>query len=447
MKTLVQSAPGMPPGPRPLPGIGNLLGFFKEKHTYFQRLQQIYGDIVTVHMGTEPFIFLFRPEFIKYVLTENPQNFINGKFTRPLIEVMGNGLITMDGEEHRQQRRVVQPAFQRKRVDAYDTIMVRHSAEMIKNWKSGQEIELTPIIHSLMLSNIIECIFGVSTDPAELQPLALAFSDVIDNHRSVSEFLFSRLPWTIPYTHYARRVANRRMVDTFIYDLIAQRRTEAEPGADVLSMLLSAEHPCKLTDTQIHDHMLTLTFAGHETSADALLWTFHLLAEHEPVRKKLIAEIQHVLGDRLPTADDLPQIPYGMHVLEEAMRLYPPTWLLGRTAIEAVDLGGYHFPAGTTFVMTQWTMNRHPGIWKDAEEFRPERWENEIPQWTYFPFGGGPRICMGMPFAWLALKLALIVVSQRYELLSKEGFHKRVPSISMRPKGGLPMKIQALQHS
>jgi cytochrome P450 len=244
-------------------------------------------------------------------------------------------------------------------------------------------------------------------------------------------------------------MAAKRAVDTFIYKLIEQRRAEKQDVGDVLSLLLSAydeEH--SLTDTQIRDHIMTFVAAGHETTSLALTWTFYLLSEHPSVYEKLREELQSVLGDSTPTLDTIGKLPYLEWVLNESMRLYPPAWSQGRRAVEAFDLDGYHFPAGTMLMFSQWVMHRLPDIWEASDEFRPERWDpvsgQKVPQWAYFPFGGGPRICIGMPFAQLEAKLLLAIILQHYRLQLVSGYRLQLsPLITLRPKHGMPMIVRS----
>jgi cytochrome P450 len=282
---------------------------------------------------------------------------------------------------------------------------------------------------------------------SEVNELGQAFTNMLKNPMSLIEgFLGWR--FNVPFTSYGRRMAAKRRVDAFIYKLIAQRRAAGRDVGDVLSMILAAqEEGVMLTDTQVRDHIMTFAAAGHETTALALTWTFYLLSEHPQVREKLLAELQTVLGDRLPTLEDIPRLIYSEWVLNESMRLYPPGWSQGRRATEAFELDGYLFPAGTMLMFTQWVMHRLPELWGDPEVFRPERWDpvsgQKVPQWSYFPFGGGPRICIGMPFAQLEAKLLLATILQCYVPRVVPGYKPELqPLITLRPKHGLPVILQ-----
>jgi cytochrome P450 len=240
----------------------------------------------------------------------------------------------------------------------------------------------------------------------------------------------------------------KRQIDSFLFNLLVQRRIEGRDAGDVLSMLLTVQkeeqHSQTITDRRICDHVMTFLAAGHETTANALTWTFYLLSQNQEPREKLLAELQQVLGGRTPTLEDLPHLSYLERVINEAMRLYPPVWTIGRRSIHTFDLDGYQFPPNTIFLISQWALHRHPGIWRDPDAFRPERWDPEsgehTPSWSYFPFGGGPRICIGMPFAQMEAKLLLSTILQHSTPRLVPGFHVQIqPAVTLRPKNGLCM--------
>jgi cytochrome P450 len=413
-----------------------------------QRLEQTYGNMATIRIGNVPVVLLFRPEHVRYVLTENPRNFTSSEVGEGLRQLIGDGLLTIDGEAHRQQRRLVQPAFHKKRVESYAGIMVQHTEEMLGDWHTGDRIDVASAMQQLTMRIVAKCLFNVDLAD-QVDTLGRAFTAMISNPVGLAEG-FLNLRINLPITAYGRRMAAKRTVDTFIYDLIAQRRAEGGDAGDVLSMLLEAhDEDAVLTDTQVHDHIMTFFAAGHETTANALTWTFHLLSQYPAAREKLLAELQSVLAGRSPTIDDLPNLPYTEWVLNESMRIYPPAWMLGRRAIQAFDLDGEHFPAGTMVMFSQWVIHRLPDIWSDPEVFRPERWnpasEQKIVPWSYFPFGGGPRICIGMPFAQIEARLLLATILQRYLPFTAPGFRvEPAPLITLRPKKGLQSILMSM---
>ena len=433
----------LPPGPTPLPVVGNILAFRRDQLGYLQALQREFGNMATIYIGNVPVVLLFRPEHVRYILTENPRNFTSREVAEGLRQLIGDGLLTIDGEAHRQQRRMVQPAFHKKRVESYASTMAHYTQEMLKDWHAGDRIDTARAMQELTLRIVGKCLFNL--DMADrVDTLGSAFTEMIGNPIGLLEgFLNVRIDQ--PFTAYGRRMAAKRRVDEFIYRLIAQRRSETEDKGDVLSMLLEAqEGEIALSDTQVRDHIMTFVAAGHETTANALTWTFYLLSQYPAAREKLLAELKSVLAGRAPTIDDLPDLPYTEWVLNESMRLYPPAWTQGRRAVEAFDLDGVHFPAGTMVMFSQWVIHRLPDVWGDPEAFRPERWdpvnEQKVPPWSYFPFGGGPRICIGMPFAQLEAKLLLATILQHYMPRTVPGYQLELnPLITLRPKHGMPM--------
>ena len=440
MATLQQKTT-LPPGPRSLPVLGNLLDFGHNQLAFVQRMHDTYGDMVTIHMGKRPFVLLFKPEYIRYLLTENPRNFKTLQSGGDLPEVLGEGLLTIEGEAHRQQRRLVQPAFHKKRVENYADDMVRFTQEMVGTWHADQEIDIAHEMQTLTLRIVAKSLFNIEL-ASQVNALGQNFTGMIENRRGVLARILN-VYLDAPFTRYGKRMRARRNIDTFIYQLIRERRAEGHDAGDVLSMLLTAQDgEAGLTDVQVRDNVMTLMAAGHETTSNALTWTFYQLSQNPEVCKKLLAELQAVLAGQTPTVADMPRLPYTEWVVSESMRLYPPVWMMGRRAIEDFEMGGYRFPAGTFFGMSQWILHRMPELWGDADVFRPERWDpveaKKMTPWSYFPFGGGPRICIGMPFAQLEAKLLLATILQHYTPQLAPGFHVELqPLITLRPKHGL----------
>jgi len=411
---------------------------------YFQHLQRTYGDMATLYLGKIPFVLLSRPEYIRYLLVENPRNFLNRPVATQGDGTPGNGgLLTIDGEQHRQQRRAVQPAFHKKHIEGYVATMTQHTQELLDGWHMGETVDMSGSMQTLTLRIVSQCLFGIDLSN-QLDALGDTFSDMIGNPAGALETIFN-VRIDNPITSYGKRMEAFRRIDALVYTLIAQRRGDEHPHNDVLSMLLASpdgEHPELLTDQQVHDHLTTFIAAGHETTAIALTWTFYLLSKHPEVREKLLNEIRTVLGDRPMTMGDMDKLTYTDWVLSEALRLYPPAWFQARFSANEFDLGEYHFPAGTRFLMSQWVMHRLPAIWGDPEAFRPERWDPEngqkVPAGAYFPFGGGPRTCIGMPFAQLEAKLILTMILQRFVPQTEPGYVADLnPTITLRPKNHL----------
>jgi cytochrome P450 len=440
----------LPPGPARLPYIGNLLSLRLDPLGYLQRLQRTYGNMTTIYLGKNPAVLLFRPEYIRYVLVEHPRDFSNRGLLRNDNDdgFASEGLLTIDGEKHRQQRRAVQPAFHKKQIESYASIINQYTQELLKTWYPGDRLDLSRSMQELTLRIVSKCLFSIDLSN-QLGTLSDTFDGMIGSSTSMAEDLLN-IRIDNPITGYGKRMAARRQLDMLIYTLIAQRRDDDRQYNDVLSMLMSAqsgeETETKLTEKQIHDHILTFLAAGHETTAITLVWTFYLLSQHPQVRMKLQDEIRSVLAGREPTIDELAKIPYLDWVLDESMRLYPPAWLQMRLVAKETQIDGVKLPVGTLLVLSQWVMHRLPEIWQDAEVFKPERWdpanEQHIPPGAYFPFGGGPRTCIGMPLAQLEAKVILASILQRYTPQPIPGYTPGFqPSITLRPKRHLEVSL------
>jgi cytochrome P450 len=440
----------LPPSPGRLPYIGNLLSLRLDPLGFLQRLQRTYGNMATIYLGKNPAVLLFRPEYVRYVLVEHPHNFSNRGLLRNDNDdgFASEGLLTIDGEKHRQQRHAVQPAFHKKQVEGYASIINQYTQELLKTWYPGDRLDMSRAMQELTLRIVSKCLFSIDLSN-QLSPLSDAFDGVIGSSTSMAEDLLN-IRIDNPITGYGKRMAATRQLDMLIYTLMAQRRDDDRDYNDVLSMLMlaqSGEEPdTKLTEKQIHDHILTFLAAGHETTAITLVWTFYLLSQYPQVRIKLQEEICSALAGREPTSEDLARIPYLDWVLDESMRLYPPAWLQMRLVSKESEFDGVKLPVGTLLILSQWVMHRLPAIWQDAEVFKPERWdpanEQHIPPGAYFPFGGGPRTCIGMPLAQLEARIILASILQRYTPQPVPGYTPGFkPAITLRPKRHLEVTL------
>jgi len=440
----------LPPGPRKLPYIGHMLSLRQDPLGFLQYLQRTYGNMATIYVGKNPAVLLFRPEHVRYVLVEHPRNFSNRRLLQDNSDggFASEGLLTIDGEKHRQQRHAVQPAFHKKRVEGYARIMEQYTQELLKTWHLGDSVDMSRTMQELTLRIVSKCLFSIDLS-SQLGPLSEAFDGVIGSSTSVAEDLLN-IRIDNPITGYGKRMAAMRQLDMLIYTLIAQRRDDDRAYNDVLAMLMSAgsgeEPETKLTEKQIHDHILTFLAAGHETTAITLVWTFYLLSQYPQVRAKLQADIYDVLAGREPTLDDLAKLPYLDWVLNESMRLYPPAWLQMRFVAKESELDGVRLPVGTLVILSQWVIHRLPEIWQDPETFRPERWDpangQQLPPGAYFPFGGGPRACIGMPLAQLEARLILVSILQHYTPQPAPGYTPGFqPVITLRPKQHLRVTL------
>jgi cytochrome P450 len=438
----------LPPGPAGLPIVGSAFDFGRDPLGFLARLQRSYGDVVSARLFGGRIYALFDPSHIRYVLVENARNFTNREGNPELRSLLGDGLLSIDGPLHRQQRRIVQPAFHKARIDRYADTMVERTAQMLSTWQDGGEVDVHAAMARLTLGIAAETLFGV-----ELAEGGAAFGEAL---RESAEFVdlpstsFRRLRIDLPFTPYGRFLRARRRIDETIETIIARRRGRSE-GEDVLSMLIAAkdENGGGLTDRQIHDHVLTFLAAGHATTANLLSWTLYLLAQNPVVERDLRAELDRVLGGRLPSVADLPALPYLGAVIDESLRVYPPAWALVRYAHEAFEVGGYHIPAKSFVILSQWVTHRRPDLWPEPERFRPERFLPPAPTpppLAYFPFGAGTRTCIGMPFALMEAKLLLATILPRFHADLVPGFAVRPRAmIILQPANGLRMRLSAVR--
>ncbi|HEY4036691.1 MAG TPA: cytochrome P450 [Ktedonobacteraceae bacterium] len=439
----------LPPSPKGLPIVGNAFQFNNGPLAFLRSVQRIYPRMATIYVGKEPLVLCFRPEHIRAILVENPRNFVKpnragARFNLRLL--LGDGLLTIDGEFHRQQRRLVQSAFHKHRIETYAETMVQLTQEELATWQPYQVINIAQAMQRLTLRIILNALFNLDSSSEAIR-LGDAFT-ALTSSPTRQLVILRRLQRKLPFTSYSKRIAAKQTLDNFVYTLIAQRRAEGQDVGDVLSMLLEAQDEGNtMTDQQVHDQVLTFIAAGHETAQNTLSWTFYLLSQHPAVYEKLLAQLRSVLNGRAPTMEDLAQLPYLEWVINESWRIYPPAWVQGRRAIEDFELDGYRFPAGTVFLLSQWVLHNLPDIWGDPEVFRPERWDpvqtQKVPQGAYFPFGAGPRICIGMPFAQLETKLLLATILQHYRPRLAPDFRVVFePRVTLRPKYGMRMVLE-----
>lgn len=442
----------LPPGPKPKPIVGNVFEFRKGQVAFMTGLQRQYGKASTFYLGKLQMIFLNTPEAVRYVLVENPKNFTMREITMSLRLLMGDSLLTTDGEFHNQQRRLILPAFHRKRVESYRDIMIAYTERMLEDWQPGQQLDIAGEMQRLTLRIVAKALFDVDLTQ-ESTIIGQAFDDV---RLFPSRRRFSPRGWRInlPFTPYGKFLRAKALLDKTVYQIIARRRAAQEDAGDVLSMLLAArdEDGSALTDVQVRDATMTLLAAGHETTSNALTWTFYLLSQHLPERDKLLAELHRVLKGCAPTVEDLAQLPYLEMVVKESMRLFPPVWMLGRRAVEDYKLEGYHLPAGSFVIFCPWVVHRMADYFSEPERFWPERFDPETGEkqqpFAYFPFGAGPRMCIGSTFAMMEARLLLATILQRYSPLLVPGHPvEPKPMITVRPKFGMQMILESTKQA
>lgn len=438
-----------PPGPRAVFPGSHMLAMRRDPLSFLTRLARDYGDIAHVKLGPQHVVLLNHPDYIKDVLVTHQRLFRKGRALERAKRLLGEGLLTSEAPFHQRQRRLVQPAFHRQRVAGYGSIMAEYGARLSDRWQPGATLDIAHEMMQLTLAIVGKTLFNahVEDEADEIGAVLTELMHMFDLLALPFVELLERLP--LPSVRRFERAKAR--LDATIYALINERRARGSAEDDLLSLLLTAQDPegdgHGMSDKQARDEALTLFLAGHETTANALTWTWYLLSQHPAVEANFHAELDHVLAGRLPIVDDVPALPYTRMVLSESMRLYPPAWILGRRALEDYAVGGYVVPAGSLVMMSQYVMHRDARYYAEPEAFDPQRWtaeaQNNRPKFSYFPFGGGPRLCIGESFAWMEGVLLLATLGRRWRLrLVPDHPVALQPLITLRPKHGMRMAVE-----
>ena len=413
---------------------------------FFEGLARTYGDLAHVRLGGEHVFVVSDPRAIKDVLMTHNQNFTKSRGLERTKRLLGQGLLTSEGAVHLRQRRLMQPAFHRERVAKYAATMVDYADRTRQRWADGAALDMSQEMNRLTLSVVGKTLFDTDVE-SQARDVGEALTGVMESFWTMM-LPFSNVIERLPLPHLRRSRQARARLDAIVYGLIRARRTTGEDRGDLLSMLLLAQDEEDtgrgMTDVQVRDEAMTIFLAGHETTANALMWTWYLLSQSPDVERALHAEIDRVLGRRLPTVADIASLPYVERVVTESMRLYPPAWIIGRRAIQPYAIGGYTLPARSILIMSPWIVHRDARYYADPARFDPDRWMPEfkasIPQFAYFPFGGGPRRCIGESFAWMELVLIVATVAQQWRFALVPN-HPVVPQplVTLRAKHGMKM--------
>jgi cytochrome P450 len=412
---------------------------------FFEHCARQYGDVVLLRLFNCPCYQLTYPDHIEFVLRGGHEHFVKDRFTRSSLYLMGEGMLTSEGERWRRQRKAAQPAFHSGRVATYAGAIVDAADRLAGRWEVGQIRDVYQDFASLTLEIAAQTLFGADLHEkaAEVSAAMTVLSRYLEN--PVHWLRLGRLIPTPASFRFRRAV---RLLRGIIQDIVRRRR-QGEPTDDLLGGLLAAKagmDPATV-EREICDEALTILLAGHETTAIVLAFCFYLLALHSQVADKLAEELDRILGDRLPTTADLPRLQYGEWVVKETMRLYPPAYQIGREAVQDCEVGGYYVPKGTVVLPTQWVVHRDPRWYERPEAFVPERWaeglQQRLPRGAYFPFGDGPRLCIGSHFAMTESVLVLATLASRFRLetVSAKAI-PLLPSITLRPRDGVRLLIR-----
>lgn len=426
---------------------GNLPQFRRDRLQFLTDAARAYGDVTALRLANRRIYLVSHPDLIEEVLVTQSRNFIKHFALRLNPVLFGQGLLTSEGDFWLKQRRLIQPVFSRQRIARYAPDMVDATRRLIEAWRPGERRDLLPDMMSLTLDIAARTLFGTQVG-GEAQAVVEALHVLQENFLARFNSLMPPPLWLPTPGNLRLRRAVRRL-DAILFGFIRQRREDQQEKGDLLSLLLHArdEGGGLMSDRQLRDEAMTLFLAGHETTALALAWTWYLLGLNPDAEERLAEEVRSVLGDREPTADDWPKLKYTEAVALESMRLYPPGYVIGREALADCTIGGYHVPRGVTIFMSQWVVQRDPRFFAEPEQFRPQRWLDEsikqLPKFAYFPFGGGPRVCIGNTFALMEMVLVLATIARRFRFRLQPGHDVAPqPTFTLRPTPGVPGVIE-----
>ncbi len=431
--------------PRLLPYIGASFRIQRDPVGYLQKLARDYGDLVGFHLMGRPAFLLSHPDYIREVLVTQQVNFTKSPALQRARRLLGDGLLTSEGEYHLRHRRLIQPAFYRERLQSYAAIIVSFGLEARGRWQPGQPLDVLSEMMRLTLLIVAKALFGADAEQ-DTAAVTGALAEVEHRFRYLL-FPFPNILFGLPLPASRRFERAKFVLDQTVYRIIRNRSDVPANGShDLLSVLMAErdEHGSALTRTQLRDEILTLFLAGHETTAIGLTWTWYLLAHNPECEQRMHAEIDSVLKGSTPGFDDIPRLAYTERVLSESMRLFPPVWNIGRLSKKSFELGDATIGGGSICLMSPYVVHRDPRFFPDPERFDPTRWESAAresrPKFSYFPFGGGARVCIGERFAWNEMILLLATLSQKWRLrLTDAEPVKLKPLITLHPRSSIRM--------
>jgi cytochrome P450 len=439
----------LPPGPRGHVLVGSLPEFRRDLLGFLSDCAREHGDVVGFRVPGRRLVLINHPDLIEEILTAHARRTTKTAILNMLRPVLGDGLLLSEGDTWLRQRRLIQPAFHRQRIAAYGDVMAGYAARAMEDWKDGQTRDVHADMMAITQAVVAKTLFDADVSDAAWD-VGRALHVLTEDFSRRRARLFE-LPKWVPTPARRRNRAAIAQLDRLVYEIIGARRASGEDRGDLLSILLAArdaDDGRRMTDQQVRDETMTLFLAGHETTAVSLSWTWYLLAQYPDVEKRLAEELAGVLGGRLPTVADLPRLRYTEMVVTESMRLYPPAFMLTRRVVEPFDVGGHRIEPETGLIMSQWIVQRDRRWFGASEVFQPERWQTDLakrlPRYAYFPFGGGPRMCIGNTFAQMEATLLLATIAQRFRFALAPGARVTpLLSVTLRPAHGLPMILSA----
>ncbi|MEJ2348986.1 MAG: cytochrome P450 [Anaerolineales bacterium] len=447
-----------PPSLDGLPLIGNLLEARRDPLRFVLKMAAVPSNLVHYRIGPYTGYLINHPDDIQYILRKNFQNYSKENYDYKVLKpVLGEGLLTASGDHWRRQRRVIQPAFHRKQIEAFGSKATTATLEMLARWQTdfaqGQPIDLAREMSCLTLRIIGEVLFGTELH-GEDRRVASSFQFLNTDVSARLKTAFAPPLW-VPTPRNIKFRRARAELDSVVYTIIEGRRQSGPAKGDLLDLLLAARgqeaSSTGMTTRQLRDEVMTFMLAGHETTATALTWFWYLLAKHPEKAHQSWYELEEVLGGRTPKVSDLPALGYLDRLIHEVLRLYPPVWIISRKALAEDEIGGYPVPPGTVVLLCQYAMHRHPAFWENPKRFDPDRFSPQRSRsrhpFAYFPFGGGPRLCIGNHLAMMEIKLIAATIAQRYRLDLVSGHPVEAePLITLRPRYGMKARLHPRGH-
>ena len=432
------------PGPRGRALTGNLPDFAADPLAFLTDTAREFGPVSALRFARMRAYLVSDPGMIEEVLVRRRLDFIKAGPIRRQRRLFGKGLLINEGASWARQRRLAQPAFHPRNLGAYTPVIAEHTARMLDRWRGGATLDVHEEAKTLLMSIVSESLFGPEVAPraAEIGAAVEAAMDRYAARRGAARLL----PDWVPLDDSRRYVEGVDALDAFVAETVARRRESAEVRSDLLNMLLSArdEDGSAMSPAQIRDEAINLFVGGFDTPSLAIAWTWYLLAQHPHIAQRVTAEVDSVLGNRDPDSADLAKLAFTQMVLKESMRLYPPAWLLGREAIKDTELGGIAISKGSTVLISQWVMHRDSRYFDQADEFRPNRWESApaLPRFVYFPFGAGPRVCIGAAFATMECTFVVAMMARRFRFaMATDKPVEPIATMTLRPRGGMPARV------
>lgn len=449
MSETVEERP-LPPRLGGLPVLGNTVGFLRNPFAFYDRLRE-HGDVVRFSIAGNEMATVLHPEHVEQVLVDEYESFGKPEEMAESVEEFAQGVLLTEGEQWREQRTLLQPMFYRERVETYADAMSEYAATAADEWVEEGEIDAKEATSTYTLRVLGKTLLGVDTD--ERREAVRAGAEAIQE-RGRAKSLASELPGWLPLPSNRRYRRGIEQFDDAVRGLVDERREQDGGGDDLLSLLLEAEYPDGTSpdEREVRDQLMTFLFAGHETSALALTWTLYELGRKPAVADRLHSEVDDVLAGDRATLTDLPDLEYTEQVVRETLRRYPPAAVVFRKTREDVEIGGYRVPEGTTLTVPQFRVHTDERWWDDPETFDPDRWAGakagdpgdtpgDRPEYAYFPFGGGPRHCIGMRFAMLELQLALATFAKRFAVSHGQGEVEVELGATIHPKNDLRLRV------